>query len=123
MARRSQRSWPASNRSVGEVEHQLENGDAAYFLAEDQEFVDKALSASGRLPRVRKIIVFDTRALFQYSDDRLISFDAVLDRGRDVLAASACSGEVDAGSPPRTCASPEAAGFLARRAGAVKAGD
>src|SRR5262245_65326737 len=60
--------------SVEEVEYQLENGGAVFFLAENQEFVDKALSAPGSLPHVGKIIVFDTRALFQYTDKRLISF-------------------------------------------------
>ena len=60
--------------SVPEVEYQLENGGASYFLAENQEFVDKALQAEGGLRQVRKIIVFDTRALFQYHDKRLISY-------------------------------------------------
>jgi long-chain acyl-CoA synthetase len=92
--------------SVGEVEYQLENGGAAFFLAEDQEFVDKALNASCGLPHVRRIIVFDTRALFQYTDDRLISFDEVVRRGQEQLAAGAA-----------------AADFIARRAEAVKSSD
>jgi long-chain acyl-CoA synthetase len=92
--------------SVGEVEYQLEDGGAAFFLAEDQEFVDKALNASCGLPQVRKIIVFDTRALFQYTDDRLISFEEVIRRGRERLAAGA-----------------DAADFLAHRAEAVKSSD
>src|SRR5262249_7922961 len=92
--------------SVSEVEYQLENGNAAYFLAEKPEFVDKALSAQGRLPHVRKIIVFDVRALFQYSDERLISFEEVLRRGRERLA----------NDPGREA-------FLAQRAQAVKVDD
>jgi long-chain acyl-CoA synthetase len=92
--------------SVGEVEYQLENGNAAYFLAENQEFVDKALSAQSGLPQVRKIIVFDVRALFQYSDERLISFDEVLRLGRERLATGA-----------------EGKDFLARRADTVKVND
>ena len=75
--------------SVSEVEYQLDNGGAAFFLAEDQEFVDKALSASGGLPHVRSIVVFDTRALFQYTDRRLISFDGVVRRGRERLGDGA----------------------------------
>ena len=47
--------------SVGEVEYQLENGDAEFFLAENQEFVDKILSTTSSVPKVRKIVVFDTR--------------------------------------------------------------
>lgn len=79
--------------SVSEVEYQLENGDAAFFLAENQEFVDKALSAASGLPQVRKIIVFDTRALFQYRDERLISFEKVVELGRDRLAATGMAGK------------------------------
>jgi long-chain acyl-CoA synthetase len=72
--------------SVGEVEYQLENGDADFFCSENQEFVDKVLNTASRMPRLRKIIVFDTRALFQYTDERLISFADVLALGRERLA-------------------------------------
>jgi long-chain acyl-CoA synthetase len=80
--------------SVPEVEYQLENGEASFFFAEDQEFVDKALSAPGGLPNVRKIVVFDTRALFQYTDPRLISFDDVVELGRSRLATIGKAGEL-----------------------------
>ncbi len=73
--------------SVSEVEYQLDNGDAEFFYAENQEFVDKVLNTASRMPRIRKIIVFDTRALFQYTDERLISFQDVLALGRERLAA------------------------------------
>jgi long-chain acyl-CoA synthetase len=65
--------------SIPEVEYQLANGRAKLFFAENQEFVDKAISAT--LPELRKIIVFDTRALFQYRDPRIISFAEVLELG------------------------------------------
>ena len=80
--------------SVAEVEYQLENGSASYFLAENQEFVDKALQAEGGLRQVRKIIVFDTRALFQYRDERLISFAEVVTLGRERLAAASSAGRL-----------------------------
>jgi len=72
--------------SASEVEYQLENGDADFFCAENQEFVDKLLSAAKPLSRIRKIVVFDTRAMFQYDDERLISFEDVLTLGRARLA-------------------------------------
>jgi long-chain acyl-CoA synthetase len=75
--------------SVNEVEYQLENGEADFFCAENQEFVDKLLNTASRVPRIRKIIVFDTRALFHYDDERLISFTEVLATGRERLAAMA----------------------------------
>jgi long-chain acyl-CoA synthetase len=73
--------------SVNEVEYQLENGAADFFCAENQEFVDKLLNTASRVPRIHKIIVFDTRALFHYNDERLISFADVLTTGRTRLAA------------------------------------
>jgi long-chain acyl-CoA synthetase len=73
--------------SVSEVEYQLDDGDAEFFCAENQEFVDKLLNTPSRMPRIRKIIVFDTRALFQYTDERLISFQDVLALGRERLSA------------------------------------
>ena len=92
--------------SVSEVEYQLENGDADFFCAENQEFVDKVLNTASRVPRIRKIIVFDTRALFQYTDERLISFDDVLALGRKRLAEM-----------------PDRQAFLDERAAAVRAND
>jgi long-chain acyl-CoA synthetase len=92
--------------SVSEVEYQLDNGDAEFFCAENQEFVDKLLNTASRMPQIRKIIVFDTRALFQYTDDRLISFQDVLALGRERLAAM-----------------PDRGIFLDHRAAAVGAND
>jgi long-chain acyl-CoA synthetase len=92
--------------SVSEVEYQLDNGDAEFFCAENQEFVDKVLNTASRMPRIRKIIVFDTRALFQYTDERLISFQDVLALGRERLAAM-----------------PNHETFLNERAAAVRADD
>ena len=92
--------------SVGEVEYQLDNGEADFFCAENQEFVDKVLNTASRMPRIRKIIVFDTRALFQYTDPRLIHFAEVLELGRERLADM--SGRE---------------GFLDRRAAAVRPDD
>jgi long-chain acyl-CoA synthetase len=92
--------------SVSEVEYQLDNGDAEFFCAENQEFVDKVLSTTSRMPRIRKIIVFDTRALFQYTDERLISFQDVLALGRERLSAM-----------------PNHQTFLSERAAVVRADD
>jgi long-chain acyl-CoA synthetase len=92
--------------SVSEVEYQLDNGDADFFCAENQEFVDKLLQTANRMPRIRKIIVFDTRALFQYTDERLISFAEVLSLGCARLAEM-----------------PSEQAFLEERAAAVRADD
>ncbi|MGV6872076.1 AMP-dependent synthetase/ligase [Pseudochelatococcus sp. B33] len=71
--------------SIPEVEHQLIDGGANIFLAEDQEFVDKVLQAADGMPQIRHIVVFDVRALFHYDDPRIISFAEVMERGRERL--------------------------------------
>ena len=72
--------------SVAEVEHQLTDGSAEIYFAENQEFVDKVLQGTGSLSQIKHIVVFDTRALFQYDDPRIISFDEVLKAGEKILA-------------------------------------
>ena len=68
--------------SVAEVRHQLENGGAKIFIAENQEYVDKVLELEGVTTEVEHIIVADMRAMFLYRDDRIVSFKDVQERGR-----------------------------------------
>ena len=68
--------------SIPEVEHQLGHAGASFFIAEDQEYVDKVLAVIDRLPGLRRIVVADMRAMFLYRDERILSFAAVEDIGR-----------------------------------------
>lgn len=68
--------------SPAEVRHQLENAGATIFIAENQEYVDKVLELDGLTADLRHIIVADMRAMFLYSDDRILSFRDVQARGR-----------------------------------------
>jgi long-chain acyl-CoA synthetase len=67
--------------SATETEYQLRDGGACVVIAEDQEYVDKVLPIVDRLPSVRHIVVVDTRAMFAYRHERLISFAALLESG------------------------------------------
>src|SRR3981189_219988 len=60
--------------SVAEVRHQLENGGASIFIAENQEYVDKVLELEGLKTELEHIVVADMRAMFLYRDDRFLSF-------------------------------------------------
>ena len=54
--------------SVSEVEFQMQDGGAAIFIAEDQEYVDKILQIADRLPDAAQwIVVIDDSAMFGYS--------------------------------------------------------
>ncbi len=55
---------------------------AKYFVAEDQEYVDKILPFIDRTESVQKIIVIDTRATFMYQHPQLISFSDVQKLGK-----------------------------------------
>ena len=68
--------------SPAEVRHQLKNAGATIFIAENQEYVDKVLELDGLTADLRHIIVADMRAMFLYSDDRILSFRDVQARGR-----------------------------------------
>ncbi len=59
--------------SVAEVRHQLENGGAKIFIAENQEYVDKVLDLEGLATDLTHIIVADMRAMFLYRDARIPS--------------------------------------------------
>lgn len=68
--------------SPEEIRHQVVTANATAFVAENQEYVDKLLSISDECPTVQHIVVDDVRALFGYSDPRIIAYSDVADRGR-----------------------------------------
>lgn len=65
--------------SPAEVEHQMRDGAAAVFIAEDQEYVDKILPIADRLPDLRAIVVLDHNAMFDYAHPKLRFFRTLLD--------------------------------------------
>lgn len=67
--------------SAAETEYQLRDGGACIVVAENQEYVDKVLPLLDRLPRLRHLVVVDTRAMFAYQHETLTRFAALLDPG------------------------------------------
>ena len=86
--------------SVAEVLHQMKDGGACLFVAENQEYVDKLLAVADQLPQLRTIIACDSSAMFAYDDPRLIDFvqfcraDVATDVEANV-AAKAAAGRLD----------------------------
>jgi long-chain acyl-CoA synthetase len=64
--------------SASEVEHQMRDGGAVLFVAENQEYVDKILALADRLPALRSIIVLDRSAMFAYQHAKLKTYDELL---------------------------------------------
>lgn len=72
--------------TLNEVAFVLDHCDAEIVVAEDQEQVDKILDMLEGLPKVRQVVYTDPRGLRAYRHPALISFDAVREKGRGVLA-------------------------------------
>src|SRR5690606_12707542 len=64
-----------------DVRYLLEDAEPRVFLAEDQEYVDKLLSAEDGTRLVDHVVVADMRGMFQYDDPRLLSFADLQARG------------------------------------------
>lgn len=90
-----------STSSPSQFHYILDNGGAAIVVAENQEYVDKVLPLAERLPELRRVVVVDTRAMFQYRDPRLMTFDELLRTGRARMEADAAAidAAVAAGDP------------------------
>jgi long-chain acyl-CoA synthetase len=67
--------------SPQEVEHQMRDGGAALFIAEDQEYVDRILPLVDRLPALRRIVVIDDTALFAYTHAKVVAYETLLRAG------------------------------------------
>lgn len=68
----------------------LQDSEPRVFLAEDQEYVDKLLDAEEEAGQqlVDHVIVIDMRGMFQYRDQRLVSFAEMLARGEELAKSS-----------------------------------
>ena len=67
--------------STAELEYQMNDGGAAVFIAEDQEYVDRILQVADRLPKLRWIVVVDGSALFAYNHPKLKTFAELMQVG------------------------------------------
>ena len=83
--------------STAEVEYQMRDGGAAFFVAEDQEYVDKILPLAGRLPGLRRLVVIDDSAMFGYDRSRYTTLRELLQAQGPALDALA--GAIDPASP------------------------
>ena len=65
-----------------EIQYILNHSEAVFYVAEDQEQVDKFLEIREHAPNIRKVIYWDPRGMWKYEDPVLIEFKAVQDLGR-----------------------------------------
>ncbi len=61
-----------------ELEFQMLDGGAVVFIAENQEYLDKILSCTQRLPALKWLVVIDDSAIYHYRHDKLRSFEKLV---------------------------------------------
>ncbi|MBC2860022.1 long-chain fatty acid--CoA ligase [Stappia sp. 28M-7] len=62
---------------ANEVGYVLEHSDSEIIVCEDQEQLDKVIEVRDQLPKLRRVVVIETKGLRGYSEDFVISFAAM----------------------------------------------
>jgi len=68
---------------VLECEYVVGHSDAVVYICEDEEQLDKALVFRDKTPKLRKLIVWEMEGLKHYEDPMLMSFDQLLELGKE----------------------------------------
>ncbi len=73
--------------AANQVEYLINDSGTRYYFAEDEEQLDKVLEVRENTPTLSKIITFDMEGLRNFEDEQCISFDELLELGREHAAA------------------------------------
>jgi long-chain acyl-CoA synthetase len=68
--------------TVGEVEYLLNDSEAVYLVAQDQEQVDKGLAALSNVPALRRVIFWDDTGMWSYRQPSLMKLEQMEAEGR-----------------------------------------
>ena len=66
-----------------QVQYLINDSGTRFYFADDEEQLDKVLEVREQTPTLQKIIIFDMEGLRHFDDDMCISFDELLDLGRE----------------------------------------
>jgi len=69
-----------------QVEYVVENSEARYLFVENEEQLDKWLRFKDNVPKLKKVIVWDTEGLRHFKDPMVMTFDELLEAGRQAAA-------------------------------------
>ncbi|MCX7838984.1 MAG: AMP-binding protein [Anaerolineae bacterium] len=67
-----------------EIQYIVQHSDAVIVFAKDQEQCDKMLEIRDQVPAVRRVIYWEERGLWNYRYDWLMSFEQLMELGRQV---------------------------------------
>ena len=65
-----------------EVKFYATHSDSVFAVVHDQEQVDKFLEIKQDVPHIKKVIYWDPKGLWSYTDSILLSFEDVVELGR-----------------------------------------
>lgn len=74
-------AWP-------QVEYVIDHCRARFFFVENEEQLDKWLMFRERTSHLEKVIVWETKGLRQFKDPQLMSFDELMELGREAAQAT-----------------------------------
>jgi long-chain acyl-CoA synthetase len=74
----STNAWP-------QVEYVVENSESKFLFAENEEQLDKWLNFRDKASRLQKVIVWDLEGLRHFEDEMVMSFEELLEVGRQIF--------------------------------------
>ncbi len=69
-----------------QVEYVVENSEAKFFFVENEEQLDKWLRFKDNVPKLKKVIVWDTEGLRHFKDPMVMTFDELVETGSKMAA-------------------------------------
>lgn len=70
-----------SDATPTDIQYVVDNTGATFIVAHDQEQVDKCLEIKDQIPGVRRVIYWEHKGMWSYSDDWLATFEAIEEIG------------------------------------------
>lgn len=77
--------------SATECHYVLDHSESRFFIVENEEQLDKALTVRDRLPNLAKIVVIDMEGLRTFRDPMVISWEELIGMGRAFANSDPCA--------------------------------
>lgn len=74
----STNAWP-------QVEYVVQNSNSKFFFVENEEQLDKWFQFRDKAPSLKKVIVWDLEGLRHFEDPMVMTYDDILDLGREIV--------------------------------------
>lgn len=74
----STNAWP-------QVEYVVHDSESKFFFVENEEQLDKWLHFRDKVPHLKKVVVWDLEGLKHFEDPMVMTFEGILNKGRQVL--------------------------------------